>query len=471
MRPVGGLPDRGAILRYLDELGAEGRAAWLLICGLDRFRLVNESFGHEAGDKALEQIGKRLSGAVHQGDVLGRLGGDRFAVVCEHEQLAPSRLAAELRRAVREPTQVGDGAFVLTTSVGIARAAAGAPTLDAIVAADAAQFLAKERGRDREEQFDESMRNVAFSTLKRTSDLRQAAARQEFVLYFQPIVELATERIVGWESLLRWQHTDEGLLAPNSFVRLVESSGLIGELTPVLLSQAAEAGKLLEGAVSPSAFVSVNISASQLVTGLVGQVERALEAARLPPDRLVVELTETTVLQDPDAALQTLTRLRDRGVGVALDDFGTGHSSLLNLRRLPVTKLKLDRTFVSGCLRNQDDLAIVASVIDLSARLDVDCIAEGVESRQQAELLAELGCHAGQGYLWSRAVPLEQLVGGMVERPRLPLAPTGTAPLDSHGGPLDRMMRVRQRPRRPGKEHRKLNGNPGRSGLRVCTRG
>jgi diguanylate cyclase (GGDEF)-like protein len=406
---TGNLPDHGAIVRALDDLLAAGRCAWLLICGLDRFHLVNEALGRAAGDEALAQIGARLARVVHKGDVLGRFGGDQFAIVCGHMRCAPRQLAADLRCAVREPTRVGGSEFVVTGSIGMARAAAGLSTLDTFVAADAAYFVAKERGRDRVELFDAGMRDTAVATWNRTSELRQAIENHQLLLYYQPIVELATERLIGCEGLLRWVHPEEGLLTTSSFLELAASSGLMGELTPRLIDETARAGRFVADAVSPDAFVAVNISASQLGDELVQQIENALEVARLPPDRLVVELTETTVLQDPDVALRTLTRLRDQGVGVALDDFGTGYSSLLNLRRLPITKLKLDRTFVNGCLRDRDDLAIVASVIDLSIRLDIDCIAEGVESRQQAELLVELGCRAGQGHLWSPAVPLEQL--------------------------------------------------------------
>jgi EAL domain-containing protein (putative c-di-GMP-specific phosphodiesterase class I) len=254
------------------------------------------------------------------------------------------------------------------------------------------------------------------------SELGQAAARNQLLLHFQPIVELATNRLIGCEGLLRWQHPEAGLLEPGAFIALAESTGLLGELTPVLLNQAAGAGRILDEAAAPNAFVSINLSASQLDDpALVRHVELALETARLTPDRLVVELTETAALLDSEPASRTLTRLRDWGVGVALDDFGTGHSSLLNLRRLPVTMLKLDKAFVTGCLRDQDALAIVAAIIDLAARLDVDCVAEGIESRQVAELLAELGCRAGQGYLWSPAVPLKQLgavVANLGERKR-----------------------------------------------------
>lgn len=401
-----GLPGRSCLLQRLDQID------WgnLVLCDLDNFHLVNDSLGHQAGNVVLAALAQRFRLAIHEGDLLSWLGADEFAVVCEHRDEDPRALADTLRRAAHEPVRVSSGEYVITASFGIVHTAPGATTLDALAAADAALFLAKERGRDRVEMFDDGLLLTAITTLKRTSELRQAASRGELVLYFQPIVDLGTNAMLGCEALLRWDHPSEGVLAAGSFMPMAESSGLINELTPRLLYEAVTAARTLRDCSPRPPFVAVNISAAQLVhPALARYVQQVLEEVQLPADLLVVEITETAVLTDLDGAQRTLNWFREQGIGVALDDFGTGYSSLLNLRRLPVTKLKIDKGFVRGCVHDQDDLAIVASVVDLAAKLGVECVAEGVETLQQAALLHELGCAAGQGFLWSPAIPLSEL--------------------------------------------------------------
>jgi diguanylate cyclase (GGDEF)-like protein len=400
-------------LRRLDHIQRDHRAVTLILCDLDRFHLVNESWGHAAGDAVLVEVGDRLRRVAHDGDLVAWLGADEFAILCEHDPLRAVRLPARLRAAVRRPIASGPVECVLTTSVGLTRPLPGTPTLEALASAGGALFLAKERGRDRTEVFDEQLRLAAITTLTRTAELRQGIARDELALHFQPIVDLATEGIVGYEGLLRWWHPDEGMLAPDSFLHLLESSGLISDLTPLLLTQAAEAACRLDAVATPPPYIAVNVSARQLGdSSLVRHVDKMLERTGLVPERLVLEITESAIVTDLRSAIRTLKRLRERGVGIALDDFGTGYSSLLLLRRLPVTKLKIDRSFVAGCLRDGHDDAIVSSLIDLAAKLGVDCIAEGVELPEQARHLLDLGCPAGQGFLWGGAAALECLEDG-----------------------------------------------------------
>ena len=412
-----GLPGRSRLLQRLDQIDRGN----LVLCDLDNFHLVNDSLGHQVGNVALGALAQRFRLAIHDGDLLSWLGADEFAVVCDHHDVDPRTLADRLRRAAHEPVLVSSGAYVVTASFGIVHTTPGTVALDALAAADAALFLAKERGRDRIEVFDDGLLITAITTLKRTSELRQAAARGELGLHFQPIVDLGTNAMIGCEALLRWHHPREGVLPAASFIPMAESSGLINELTPRLLYEAVAAARELRDSLPRPPFVAVNISAAQLVDpSLVRYVEQVLEELQLPADLLVIEITETSVLTDLDGAQRTLNWFRQQGIGVALDDFGTGYSSLLNLRRLPVTMLKIDKGFVRGCLYDQDDLAIVASVVDLAAKLGVDCIAEGVERVQQAALLHELGCHAGQGFLWSPAVPVSELKHGLrARRPHL----------------------------------------------------
>ncbi|HVU73920.1 MAG TPA: bifunctional diguanylate cyclase/phosphodiesterase [Mycobacteriales bacterium] len=413
------LAGRSCLLSSLDALSASpGSCATLLILGLDRFHLINESLGHAGGDDVLAEMGRRLSETVHAGDLLARIGGDQFAVICEHPDDV-DRLAGDLRRAVREPVAAGTSEYVISTSIGTTAVSPERTTLDTVASADAALFLAKQRGRDRTERFDDGLRLAAISSLKRTSELRQALARDQLVVHYQPIVDLETNDIIGCEGLLRWQHPTDGLITAGAFADVAESSGLFAELTPMLLADAARAALTLDDMKvtrGGAPYVAVNISPQQLGDpSLVEHIERVLDEASLAPERLVIEITETAMLTDMDAAILTLRRLRERGVGIALDDFGTGYSSLFYLRSLPVSALKIDRSFVTACLHDHDDLAIVASVVDLALRLGIACVAEGVESEQHASLLHGLGCRAGQGYLWSPAVPIEAV--GSTSRP------------------------------------------------------
>jgi diguanylate cyclase (GGDEF)-like protein len=414
-----GLPGRTCLLQHLDQL----HSGSLILCDMDNFHLVNASLGHDKGNIALAALANRFLTAMHDGDLLCWLGADEFAIVCDHRDEDPKKLADSLRRAAHQPVDVGEDRYVITGSFGIAPTTPGVTTLDLLASAEAALFMAKEQGRDRVEVFDEGLRVTAIQTLKRMSELRQAAARHELSLYFQPIVDLGTNQMVGCEGLLRWVHPRDGVLAPGHFMHMAESSGLMNELTPRLLQEAVKAACMLRASASDPPFVAVNISASQLALPYLGRyVEQVLEWAELPADRLIIEITETAVLTDLDEAQRILNRFRKQGIGVALDDFGTGYSSLLNLRRLPVSKLKIDRSFVRGCLHDPDDLAIVASVVDLAAKLGIDCVAEGVETVEQAALLHELGCLAAQGFLWSPAVPIGDLVQGLPTRLEVPSA-------------------------------------------------
>ena len=420
-----GLPGRGCLLHRLDQIDRGN----LVLCDLDNFHLVNDSLGHQVGDVVLAALAQRFRVAIHEGDLLSWLGADEFAVVCDHHDEDPRALADRLRRAAHEPVRVSSGEYVITASFGVVHTVPGTTTLDALAAADAALFLAKERGRDRIEMFDDGLLIPAITTLKRTSELRQAASRGELGLHFQPIVDLGSNAMLGCEALLRWDHPSEGVLPAASFMPMAESSGLINELTPQLLYEAVTAARTLRDCSPRPPFVSVNISAAELVhPALARYVEDVLGDAQIPASLLVLEITETAVLTDLDGVQRTLNWFREQGIGIALDDFGTGHSSLLNLRRLPVTKLKIDKGFVRGCLHDQNDLAIVASVVDLAAKLGVECVAEGVETLEQAALLHELGCPAGQGFLWSPAVPLSELADALSARRPASSAATSAGP-------------------------------------------
>jgi diguanylate cyclase (GGDEF)-like protein len=420
--PLTGLADQVRLLEHLDGYRSRLQPGVLLICNLDRFRLVNESLGTAAGDETLVAVAALLSQAAHEGDLVARLGGDEFGVVCPHVGRRADELPEALQAALRPPAGLGHGGHPVTASIGISSLSRGGSTIEVLAAAKAAVYLAKRQGRDRSEVLDPAAQDTVRTTRKRSSELRQAAAEGRLSLRYQPIVDLPTGALVGCEALLRWDHPQEGTLPASAFIGLAESDGLVAELTDVLLEQVCQAARTLkDGGPTTAPYVAMNLSPQQLADGtLVRRVEAAVERAGIEPCQLMVELTETTLLSDEDAVTETLEALRALGAGVALDDFGTGYSSLLHLRRLPVTQLKVDRSFVSEITRNGDDLAIVASTIHLATTLGLTCVAEGVETEEQAERLVALGCHRGQGYLWSPAVPLAELRAWAAEH-------TGTA--------------------------------------------
>jgi diguanylate cyclase (GGDEF)-like protein len=406
--PLTGLADRAGMLAQLDICLGARTPAHLVLFDLDHFHLVNESLGHAAGDDVLLTIARRIHAVAHDEDVVARLSGDEFAILCSHEEEFDG-LVTTVRREIHRPIALGIGQHVLDTSVGVVSLDVVTGTIEALAAADSAVYLAKSRGRGRAEVFDTGLRDSAIETLRRTSELRHAADNSEFVLRYQPIVNLRSGVTVGCEALLRWVHPVAGELNAGEFIHIAEASGIVHDLTEMLLTEACLAAAQLS-APGREAYVSVNLSPRQLVDQrLLHWVERALKLAGIAPEQLMVEITEHTMLVDVEAAVVMLTALRAQGVRVALDDFGTGFSSLLRLRELPVDCLKVDRAFVSGLSHNRDDLAIVASVVNMAKTLALSCIAEGVESQEQAEQLRRLGCEGAQGYLWSPAVPLDEV--------------------------------------------------------------
>lgn len=415
--PLTGLLDRTGLLADIDALLAASTAAHLTLFDLDHFHLVNESLGHTTGDDLLVTIARRLRAAAHDDDIVSRVSGDEFAVVCSHLDRYDELLAA-LRATIHEPIPIGDTRHVIDCSVGVVSLDVVSGTIEALAAVESAVYLAKARGRGRVEIYDTGLRDSATKTLRRTSELQHAADNDELVLRYQPMVDLNTGATVGCEALLRWLHPEAGELGAGEFLEIAESSGLIGELTPTLLTKACLAAERLSRARTPT-YVSVNLSPRQLADPhLLEHVEHALTQSGIEAQQLMVEITETAVLVDVPAAVAVLAALRRLGVRVALDDFGTGFSSLLRLRELPVDCLKVDRAFVAGLARSHDDLAIVASVVNMAATLGLDCVAEGVESHEQVDQLRRLGCATAQGYLWSPAVAWQDVPLDPGQRPR-----------------------------------------------------
>ncbi|HUF85508.1 MAG TPA: EAL domain-containing protein [Acidimicrobiia bacterium] len=401
-------------LRRLDRHG--GRVA-ILFLDLDRFKVVNDSLGHAAGDRLLVEVADRLLRASRPGDTVARFGGDEFVVLCEEllcddDAVAiTDRFAAELAR----PFTYEARPISLTASVGIA--SSGEPGADGAALlrdADAAMYRAKERGRARYEFFDANLRNQAVARLDVEVGLRRALEQSELRLEYQPLVALDDERIVGAEALLRWQHPRRGRLTPAEFMPVAEETGLIVPMGEWAVHEAchqmAAWGRARPG--EPPPLLCVNVSVRQLSQpDLVGFVTAALERAGMEPENLCIEITESALMHDPIDAESALAAITELGVRVALDDFGTGYSSLGYLRRFPVDIIKIDRTFVESIGHDRGDAAIVAAVTAMARALGLTTVAEGVETAEQLAEVRRLGVDQVQGNYFSAPVAPEQLAG------------------------------------------------------------
>jgi diguanylate cyclase (GGDEF)-like protein len=410
--PLTGLPNRRAFVEHVERAldcrvgdpAAKGHVAVLFV-DVDDFKLINDSLGHGAGDRLLEAVAQRLSDALRPQDVVARFGGDAFTVLVadvagEDDAL---RVAERLAAALRPPIDLDGEARFVTASVGLAIAGGhdgqGADLL--LQDADAALYRAKERGKARCEAFDESLRAIARRRLALEGGLREALARDELHLEYQPQVRLPDGAVTGVEALIRWRHPELGVVSPAEFVPIAERLGLIEEIGDwVVHTACAEATRWGRSDVE----VAVNVSPRQLSSeGFADTVRDALQASGLAPRRLCLEVTETALLADVDGARAMLARLRALGVLLAVDDFGVGHASLRHLRQLlPVDVLKIDKSFVDGLVEDHEDAAIVAAVVRLADGLGLECVAEGVEDAEQARSLTAMGCSTAQGYYFAR---------------------------------------------------------------------
>ena len=421
--PLTGLPNRALFLEFLTLALARARrkrnATAVLFLDLDEFKNYNDSLGHDHGDELLVAVGQRLRGVLRPGDTLARFGGDEFTVLCEDlggpdAKQHAIEVAERLLEALRLPFLPDGEERFLSASVGIALAA-GSRELpeDLLRDADAAMYRAKERGKARWELFDERMRARARERLETESALHRALERNEFRIFYQPIVSLNEARYVGVEALIRWQHPERGLVAPHDFVTLAEETGLIVPLGAWVLSDVCrQYGEWRKDArVDPNLVVAVNLSAKQIShPGIVETVEATLARSSLPPTNLCLEITESVLLDDTGPALKTLRELKELGVRLSMDDFGTGYSSLGYLKRFPIDSVKVDRSFVDGLGSDAEDSAIVAGVVSLGRALGLTVVGEGVETESQLAALVELGCDQAQGFFFSPPRPADDIV-------------------------------------------------------------
>jgi diguanylate cyclase (GGDEF)-like protein len=415
------LPDRALFLdrlgQALTRLGRHRSALAVIFCDLDRFKVVNDSLGHDAGDRLLVDVAARLSGALRAGDTAARFGGDEFVILCEDisgEQQA-IEVAERLAGALRAPFTLGSEEVFVHTSMGISLATdAGARPEALIRDADAAMYRAKDRGGGIYEVFDDDMRARALRRLQVEHSLHRAIGRGELEVHYQPQVQMATGALCGVEALVRWQHPDRGLLSPDHFIPAAEETGIIHALGLHVLEVACRQAASWQAHGPQAVQMSVNLSPRQcLHPDLVTMVADVLVETGADPALLCLEVTETAVLEDLTAMGTVLQALKGLGLTLAIDDFGTGYSSLRALQRLPFDVVKIDRSFVSGLHHSDQEAAIVAAVISLSHALGKRTVAEGVEEVAQVERLRGLGCDVGQGYHYARPCPVGELGYGL----------------------------------------------------------
>ena len=412
-----GLPNRALLLQRLEHAlrrfhEDDSRRFAVLFIDLDRFKVINDSVGHLIGDDLLFQVGGRIRACVKGDDIVARLGGDEFAVLLESvvEEDAVFRVAQRIIRELNSPIRVGGKEMFTSASIGIALCAPHYQRAEELLRdADAAMYSAKASGRHRAAWFDDRLRRTALSVLEIESDLRRGLNRNEFEPFFQPIVQLEDGTVLGYEALMRWRHPERGLLLPGTFLGVAEESGCIEAIDWQIFEQAFACAPEL---TRHGAFVSINVSGRHLRNKDIDQrILTQLEAHGVPPQKLRIEVTERTLLENPERIKLTLNRLRSHGIAISLDDFGTGYSSLSYLHQYPIQILKIDRSFTARIEDVQDSErqghAIFRAIQALADSMQMQVIAEGVETRVQRDLLLEMGCRFAQGFLYSGAEPAE----------------------------------------------------------------
>jgi len=406
-----GVANRALLLDRLSAYLAGAQGVTLLFVDVDDLKLVNDSFGHDAGDRLLVAAARRMQEVLRPTDTVGRLGGDEFAIVCPllTDQRLALELATRVMQEVAQPLVLGTRVYVPSVSIGVALVpAAQARTTDEVVAdADLALYEAKRRGKARAEVFQESMRTSGGERMELLTELRTALVEDQFRVYFQPQVSLLTGDLVAVEALLRWHHPVRGVVNAAEFFEVVEDSDMVATVGRWVMEQSCHALATWPGGSPPR--MAVNISPRHFsLPGFGDAVRTVVAESGIDPTLLELEVTESAILVD-EASTQVLRDLHDAGLRLAVDDFGTGYSSLRHLKMFPASTVKIDRTFVSGLGRDPVDDAIVRAVLGVAASLGLTTVGEGVETRDQHDLLLALGCELGQGYLYDHALPLDEL--------------------------------------------------------------
>jgi diguanylate cyclase (GGDEF)-like protein/PAS domain S-box-containing protein len=420
------LPNRAVFMDRLDQAlvrvrtHRSERSLAVLILDLDRFKLVNETFGHAAGDRMLLAVAERLSGALRDGDTVARLGGDEFAMLLpEIAKVSDTALVVgKIFSALKAPFVIDSHELFVSASIGISVAPDDGDESGTLLKhADAAMYRAKDQGRNTYQLYSPAMNVSQLERLSLESSLRHALDRDEFTVYYQPQVELQTGLVVGMEALVRWRHPEWGLVSPARFIPVAEETGLIVSIGERVLSQAcAQNRRWQEQGLAPFC-MSVNLSARQFQQpDLKNMVARVLRESRLDPKWLDLELTESLLMSEADRTVSTLNALHSMGVGLALDDFGTGYSSLSYLKRYPIDTIKIDQSFVRHITTDSDDAAIAIAIIAMAHSLKLTVVAEGVETEEQRSFMVQHRCDAIQGYLLSAPLPADDVTAWLRAR-------------------------------------------------------
>jgi len=410
-----GLPNR---LLFLDRLKEAIKHAYrykervtVLFLDLDRFKEINDTYGHETGDKLLQLVTKRLLEASREEDTVARLGGDEFTLILRNvSQNDILKVVKKIMDAMQEPFVINNVKHYTTFSIGISSYPEDGISHDTLLRnADIAMYKAKENGKNNYHFYNSEMTQKILERVELEKELHKALENKEFKAYYQPKVDAKHHKVIGLEALIRWQHPDKGIIYPDSFIPFAEEIGLIGEIDNYMMrmsmndllewqKQSLECGRL-----------SINLSARQLASKhYISELQNTLQEIGLDPQSLEIEITETHIMDNPQHAMQILKQIRSLGISISIDDFGTGYSSLSYLKKLPVTKLKIDKSFVDELPDDKDDVAIVKAIISLAKNLNLDIIAEGVENKEQVEFLVQEGCYDIQGYYFSKPLSKEE---------------------------------------------------------------
>lgn len=433
---VTGLPNRARLLKSLEEVldraSRERTRFAVLFLDLDHFKQVNDTLGHDAGDALLQQVAERINNVLRESDVLtksdddsgdhtvARLGGDEFVVLLGSIRRPEdsARVAQRIAATIREPFRLGESEVRISTTIGISVYPADGKNSDSLLKhADVAMYHAKERGRDGYQFYSRGIHDLALDRLTLEKDLKQAITNNALTLVFQPKVNLATGQVSGCETLVRWNHPERGDISPVEFIPLAEETGLIVPLGQWVLKAACEQMQQWHAKGEAKFSVSVNCSAVQFTRGnMEREIEAALLSSGLDAAYLEIELTESLLMQDIDAGIASLERMKTLGVQVAIDDFGTGFSSLSYLKSLPADKLKIDRQFITDLASDAGDKAIVAAITSLSHDLGLTVVAEGVETGEQLDVLRRLECDEAQGYLFGKPLTADELIAWLDQK-------------------------------------------------------
>ena len=420
------LPNRDLLLDRLSQAVAQATRQQtqvaLLLLDLDRFKLVNDTLGHAFGDKVLCSVAERMRTCIRDSDTLGRHGGDEFVVILPGISGAPdaAKVANKIIDQLSRPIVIDGHEVFATASVGISLFPNdGLDRNSLITNADVAMYRAKEEGRNHFQFYTVGMNAATVERLTLENDLRRAVQREELVLHYQPQIDAATGEIAGVEALVRWQHPDLGLIPPARFIPIAEETGLIVPIGEWVLQEACARAKSWSRAGGPPLAVSVNLSSRQFhQEKMLKAVTGALEASGLDARSLVLEITESSLMHDPDDAVVTLCLLHNMGIRIAIDDFGTGYSSLNHLKRFPLDFLKIDRAFVAEVTDNPEDAAIIKAIIAMAHSLRLKVVAEGVETERQCNFLRAIGCDQMQGYFLAKPLAAEEFAERFVDGPR-----------------------------------------------------